>query len=88
LADSVYFAIGLIREGQMDIWVIFSVISLAIAAIASFIGGFMAFCMYDTAEQRRSSKKFKPVIISLIATFLIFLSLGYVFMAISSQLPA
>jgi predicted Na+-dependent transporter len=88
LADSVYFAIGLSREVQMDIWVIFSVISLSIASIAIFIGGFMAFFMYDTAEQRRSWKKFKPVIISLIATFLIFLSLGYVFMVISSQLPA
>ena len=73
----------------MDIWFLFSVISLAIAAIAIFIGGFMAFFMDDTlAERKRSWKKFKPVIISLFATFLIFMSLGYVFMDISSQLPA
>jgi predicted Na+-dependent transporter len=73
----------------MDIWFLFSVISLAIAAIAIFIGGFMAFFMDNTpAERRRSWKKFKPVIISLFATFLIFMSLGYVFMDISSQLPA
>lgn len=72
----------------MDIWFIFSWISVAIAAIAIFIGGFMAFFMDDTAaERRRSWKKFKPVIVSLFGAFFIFLSLGYVFMDISSKLP-
>jgi hypothetical protein len=89
LADSLHFAIDLIKEGQMDIWFIFGVVSVAIASIAIFIGGFMAFFMDDTAaERRRSWKKFKPVIISLFATFGVFLLLGYVFMDISSQLPA
>jgi hypothetical protein len=70
----------------MDIWFFFSLVSLAIASIAIFIGGFMAFFMDDTATERRKSwKKFKPVIISLFATFFIFLSLGYVFMDISSR---
>jgi hypothetical protein len=72
----------------MDIWFLCSLISLAISAIAIFIGGFMAFFMDDTAVERRKSwKKFRPVIISLFATFAVFLSLGYVFMDISSRLP-
>lgn len=73
---------------DMDIWFLFSLISLAISAIAIFIGGFMAFFMGDTAaERRRSWKKFRLLIISLFVTFAVFLPLDFVFMDIFSRLP-